>query len=100
MQDSEFKNIFVLIIVDIQGGNAICRHSKFYERNNKLIMQDIMDYIKQDDIQSLKALYPPAPHWNAWIDVNYGGDPEGIFSAACLLKALHALENGIFIYLL
>ena len=36
----------------------------------------------------------------AWFDLDYGGNPEGIFTAACPPEALHALENGIFLYVL
>jgi hypothetical protein len=32
---------------------------------------------------------------NAWFDVNYGGCKYGIFSAACPVEALHAMENGL-----
>lgn len=36
------------------------------------------------------------PHHVAWFDLDYGGNPEGIFTAACPPEALHALENGIY----
>ena len=36
------------------------------------------------------------PCWNPFFDVCYGGNPGGIFTAACPAEALHALENGIF----
>jgi hypothetical protein len=32
---------------------------------------------------------------SAWFDVGYGGCCYGIFSAACPVKALHALKNGL-----
>jgi hypothetical protein len=32
---------------------------------------------------------------NAWFEVSYGGCRFGIFSAACPIERLHALENGI-----
>ena len=32
---------------------------------------------------------------NAWFDVDSGGCPYEIFSTACLVVALHALDNGI-----
>ena len=32
---------------------------------------------------------------NAWFDVDFGGCPYGIFSAACPVEPLHALENGL-----
>ena len=65
----------------------------------RLKMQDMMDFVTSNDLDSLYKLYQ-APHWIAWYDLNYGGNPEGIFSAACPPEALHALENGIFLHLL
>ena len=41
-----------------------------------------------------------AQHWIAWFDLDYGGNPEGIFTAACPPKPLLALENGIFLHML
>ena len=32
---------------------------------------------------------------NAWYKVNFGGCKYGIFSAACPIEPLHAIENGI-----
>ena len=32
---------------------------------------------------------------NAWFKVDFGGCPYGIFSAACPVEPLHALENGL-----
>jgi hypothetical protein len=32
---------------------------------------------------------------NAWFEVCYGGCKYGIFSAACLVEALHVMENGL-----
>ena len=34
---------------------------------------------------------------NAWFKLNFGGCPYGIFSAACPVEPLHALENGIIV---
>ena len=34
---------------------------------------------------------------NAWFDVDFGGCPYGIFSAACPVEPLHAIENGIIL---
>ena len=31
--------------------------------------------------------------WQAFFDIDYGGSPGGVFSAACPLEALHFLEN-------
>ena len=30
--------------------------------------------------------------WQAFYDIDYGGFPGGLFTAACLLEALHSLE--------
>jgi len=38
------------------------------------------------------------PHWLTFFDLNYGGNPRGLFTAAMPIEALHALENGIFLY--
>ena len=65
----------------------------------RLIMKDIMDYVKEEKYDALHDLYQ-APHWIAWFDLDYGGNPEGIFSAACPPEALHALENGIYFHVL
>ena len=32
---------------------------------------------------------------NASFDIDFGGCPYGIFSAACPVEPLHALENGL-----
>ena len=32
---------------------------------------------------------------NAWFDVNFGGCPYGIFSAACPVEPMHALKKGL-----
>ena len=104
----------MFIIGDIQGGDAICGRIQFYGKTARRIsrmcdagpkhlsrikvgtckclkMHDFIDYVNQDDKDSLMRLYQ-ASHWNAWFDVDYGGNPEGIFTAACPLEALHALE--------
>jgi len=62
-------------------------------------MKDIMDYVKEEKYDALHDLYQ-APHWIAWFDLDYGGNSEGIFSAACPPEALHALENGIYFHVL
>ena len=112
----------MFIIGDIQGGDAICgknlHHGKTARRISRICdagpqhlgnpkigncsrlhMQDIMDLVIENDIEALHALYQ-APHWIAWFDIDYSGNPEGIFSAACPLEPLHALEKGIFKYIL
>ena len=34
-------------------------------------------------------------NWQAFYDINYGGFPGGVFTAACPPEALHSLENGL-----
>ena len=33
--------------------------------------------------------------WQAFFDIDYGGLPGGVFTAACPPEALHSLENGL-----
>src|SRR5688500_3724300 len=58
-----------------------------------------MDHVTNNDKNDLYRLVQ-ALHWIAWFDIDYGGNPEGIFSAACPPEGLHALENGIFLHVL
>lgn len=62
-------------------------------------MKDVMQFVHKQDGNALYDLYQ-AQHWIAWFDLDYGGNPEGIFTAACPPEALHALENGIFLHVL
>ena len=112
----------MFIIGNIQGGDALCGQRQFYGKTalrilricdatpqclsnikvgscKRLIMLDIMDLVNRNDTDALEALYQ-APHWNAWFNVDFGGNPEGFITAACPPEALHALENGIFMHLL
>ena len=57
-------------------------------------MEDIQKLIKQNDTEQLKALNQYNVQ-NAWFDVDFGGCLYGIFSAACPVEPLHALENGL-----
>ena len=34
----------------------------------------------------------------AWFDIDFGGCEYGIFSAACPIEGLHALENRLITY--
>jgi len=61
-------------------------------------MQDVIDLVQQQEFDNLHALYQ-APHWLAFFDLNYGGNLGGLFTAAMPIEALHALENGIFLYM-
>lgn len=108
----------MFIIGDNQGGNTICgcivnyqslakRISRICDAGpnqllkpkigccKRLVMQDVMDLVTEQDEEALKELYQ-VPHWVAWYDLDYGGNPEGIFTAACPPEPLHALKNGIY----
>lgn len=110
------------IIGDNQGGDSICGRWIYYGKNakriscmcnagpqelqspkigscTKLLMQDVMTKVEQDDEMYLENIYQ-ARHWISWFELDYGGNPEGIFTAACPPEALHALENGIFLHIL
>ena len=65
----------------------------------RLEMQDIKDLFNGQKFQEMYDMYQ-AQHDNAWFQLDYGGNPEGIFTAACPPEALHALENGIIAHLL
>ena len=57
-----------------------------------------MNYIKVlvdgNKTEKLKKLHQYNVQ-NAWFDVDFGGCPYGIFSAACPVEPLHAVENGL-----
>lgn len=112
----------MFIIGDNQGGDSICGRIVHYGKTarrisrtcdarpkqlshpeagccSQLMMQDVVDHVKNQDEEALYNLYQ-VPHWVAWFDLDYGGNPEGIFTAACPTEALHALENGIFLHVL
>ena len=63
------------------------------------MMNDVITLVNDKDLGPLQGLYQ-APHWIPWFDLNYGGNPEGIFTAACPPEALCALENGIYQYVI
>ena len=65
----------------------------------RLSMTAVAENVKMNNTEYLHKLYQN-PHWDAWFDLDYGENPEGIFTAACPPEALHALENGIFMHLL
>jgi len=39
-------------------------------------------------------------NWQAFYDIDYGGLPGGVFTAACPPEALHSLENGLVLHCL
>ena len=38
--------------------------------------------------------------WQAFFDIDYGGLPGGVFTAACPPEALHSLELGLITHCL
>ena len=104
------------IIGDMQGGdkmasssvcysnkiNRLCRKCNIRGKDSgnpniecqKIKMKSIQDLVEQDKSKELKAMNQYNVH-NAWFDVDFGGCPYGIFSAACPVEPLHALENGL-----
>lgn len=112
----------MFIIGDNQGGDTICGRKCHYGKTAKrisrtcnagpeqlsnprvgscsrIIMREIMTLVNDNKEEELNNLYQ-VPHWVAWFDLDYGGNPEGIFTAACPPEALHALENGIYFHVL
>ena len=65
-----------------------------YIKCKNIIMDNFQQMVEQNDTEQLKALNQYNVQ-NAWFDVNFGGCPYGIFSAACPVEPLHALENGL-----
>ena len=57
-------------------------------------MIKIQALVASNNVAALKAINQYNVH-SAWFDVDYGGCRYGIFSAACPVEALHALENGL-----
>ena len=49
--------------------------------------------VNSNESEKLKALHQYNVQ-NAWFDIDFGG-PYKIFSAACPIELLHALENGL-----
>ena len=123
--ETKFVNLKIpvmFIIGDNQGGDAICGRHIHYGKTarrisqtcdagpshlsnpvarscSRLLMKDVINLVQEEDGNRLYDLYQ-AQHWIAWFDLDYGGNPEGIFTAACPPEALHALENGIFLHVL
>ena len=62
----------------------------------KIEMKPIQQMVERNEFDELDAMNQYHVH-NAWFDVDFGGCPYGIFSAACPVEALHALDNGIIL---
>jgi hypothetical protein len=104
------------IIGDMQGGDKICCSSAGYSNKmarlcrkcnvrgdqsgdpfvecKRMSMLKILELVNSNNANALKAINQYNVH-SAWFDVGYGGCRFGIFSAACPVEALHALENGL-----
>src|SRR5687768_3613859 len=110
------------IIGDIQGGDGICGKSAFYcadakricrmcdatpaayistemECCNMLVMEDIRQLCLNKDEDKLESMLQSV-NYQAFFDVDYGGFPGGVFTAACPPEALHSLENGLVLHCL
>jgi hypothetical protein len=108
------------IVGDNQGGDGITGRAAVYNETARRIcrscnatidhydtiesdccvplnMEDIMAMVTSQDWPGLHSLHQ-VPSWNPFFDVCYGGNPGGIFTAACPAEALHALENGLFLH--
>ena len=57
-------------------------------------MNDIKKLVDDNKTEKLKKLHQYNVQ-NAWFDIDFGGCPYGIFSAACPVEPLHTLENGL-----
>ncbi len=104
------------IIGDMQGGDKLCATPACYSNKmarlcracdvsgadsgradvvcKRIVQEDIMDMLRNNEHAKLDAINQYHVN-NAWFEVSFGGDKHGIFSAACPVEALHALENGL-----
>jgi hypothetical protein len=110
------KIAVIFIIGDMQGGDKICCTAASYSnkmsrlcrkcnvRGNqsgdpfvvckRISMVKVMQLVADNNVDALHSINQYNVH-SAWFDVGYGGCRFGIFSAACPVEALHALENGL-----
>ena len=104
------------IIGDMQGGdkmagsapvyqhrvNRLCRKCNVQGRESgnplvecqKITTNQVIKLLQNNDMEGLKQMNQYNVQ-NAWFKVDFGGCEFGIFSAACPVEPLHALENGI-----
>jgi hypothetical protein len=110
------------IIGDIQGGDGICGRSAYYRADakricrmcdatpaayistdmdccNMLVMEDIRQLCLNKDEDKLESMLQSV-NYQAFYDIDYGGSPGGVFTAACPPEALHSLENGLVLHCL
>jgi hypothetical protein len=57
-------------------------------------MEDIKQLCANNETKKLHSLMQ-YKCWQAFFDIDYGGLPGGVFTAACPPEALHSLENGL-----
>ena len=55
---------------------------------------EIEAHIQQRDMEELQNLNQYCVE-KAWFKIDFGGCPYGIFSTACPVEPLHAVENGL-----
>ena len=106
----------VVVLGDMQGGDKICCSSATYtNKMNRMCRKcnvpgqrsDDVDYtctyisqnrviesVRNNDEVTLQSYNQYNVH-TPWFDINYGNDPCGIFSAACPVESLHALDLGL-----
>ena len=104
------------IIGDMQGGDKLCACAPVYSNQlkrlcrkcdvrgcdagnphvvcNKIIQSDIQNLVQTSNHEQLAQLNQYCVN-NAWFDADFGGCKYGIFSAACPIEPLHAIENGL-----
>ena len=70
-----------------------------YVECNKIKMKTIQDLVHDNETDKLHEMNQYNVQ-NAWFDIDFGGCEYGIFSAACPIEGLHALENGLILYCL
>jgi hypothetical protein len=67
-----------------------------YKQCHQMIMLCIQQLVIGGDYEKLDSIIQYHVH-NTWLDIAYGECWYGIFSAACPVEALHALENGFIL---
>ena len=105
-----------MIVGDIQGGDQhacrsmcysakmkrMCRQCTIHgwdsgnplAKCNRISMHKVMKLVHNDCTDKLKAMSQHNVH-SAWFDIDFGGCPYGIFSAAMPIEALHSMEGGL-----
>ena len=73
--------------------------SKEMDNCNLLVMEDIMQMCRNKEVDKLESMLQ-STNWQAFFDIDYGGFPGGVFTAACPPEALHSLENGLVLHCL